>query len=196
MSIPTAGARTSHAESRGRAGGQEGAFPALVGATLLTGWEDDRTDVKGRPHCMGGGGRLCWSLPLPGPAQPPRAPSSPPASSSPSWGRGGAAMWGEGLSERLCFWGQEGGPGPSVRGKQPRQLRRMCPLPRCPVGPQWQGTATPNPCFPPRPPTAPAAVLLPPLVPAMQAPARPCCHPKALPIKAGTAETCVLWWRR
>lgn len=39
-------------------GGQEGAFPALVGATSLTGQRDDRTDVRGRPHCMGGGGRL------------------------------------------------------------------------------------------------------------------------------------------
>lgn len=38
MSIPAAGARTSHAESGGCAGGQEGAFSALVGTTSPMGW--------------------------------------------------------------------------------------------------------------------------------------------------------------
>jgi len=87
------------------------------------------------------------------------------------------------------LWRQERGPGPSVRGKQSRQLRRMCPPPCCPAGPQWLGTAPPNPCFPPCPPPArgghPAASVQPPGGPR-------CPPPKALPIKAATAETRVV----
>lgn len=120
MSTPVAGARTSCAESGGHARGQEEAFPALVGATSLMGRGDDRTDVRGRPHCMGGGGRLCWSLLLPGLAQPPPCSRIPTCLFQPIMGK---KVWGEGLSERPCFWGQEGGPGPSMRRKQPRQLR-------------------------------------------------------------------------
>lgn len=45
-------------------------LPSTGGGHLADGVGDDRTDVRGRPHCMGGGGRLCWSLLLPGPAQP------------------------------------------------------------------------------------------------------------------------------
>lgn len=79
-------------------------------------------------------------------------------------------MWGEGLSERPYFGGQEGGPGSSMRGMQPRQLRRMCLPPHCPMGLQWQGTATLKPCFPPCPPTAHGGC------PSVPAPTRPRCH--------------------
>lgn len=52
-------------------------LPSTGGDHPTNGVGDDRTDVRVRPHCMGGGRRLCRSLLLPGPAQPPPPPCPP-----------------------------------------------------------------------------------------------------------------------
>lgn len=102
-------------------------------------------------------------------------------------------MWGKGLSERPCFWGAGGKPWPLHEGEASQTAQMNVPAAMLSRGSSVAGDGHPNPCFPPCPsiarggyPAASPGALLPP----------PAAAPKALPIKAGTAETCVLWWRR